>query len=110
MLLFVYPFVIVRHIVDGDFIHLVMLHMMIIALFAAWYYFSPSTRKLPPWLRVHPLAFLPMCVLMPVAYLLLTPLGLLTLDTSSWETRGHGAIAGGEAAPGAPSVPKGASA
>ena len=110
MLLFVYPFVIIRHVVDGDFIHLVMLHMQIIALFAAWYFFAPSTRKLPPWLRVHPLAFLPMCVLMPVAYLLLTPLGLLTLDTSSWETRGHGAIAGGEAAPGAPSVPKGASA
>ena len=109
MLLFVYPFVIVRHVVDGDFIHLVMLHMQIIALFAAWYYFAPSTRKLPPWLRVHPLAFLPMCVLMPVAYLLLTPLGLLTLDTSSWETRGHGAVAGG--APAAtPSVPKGASA
>jgi hypothetical protein len=30
-----------------------------------------------------------MAVLMPVAYLLLTPLGLFTLDSSSWETRGH---------------------
>jgi hypothetical protein len=45
---------------------------------------------LPPWLRVHPIWFLPMAVLMPVAYLLLTPLGLFTLDSSSWETRGHG--------------------
>ena len=35
----------------------------------------------------------PMAVLMPVAYLLLTPLGMFTLDTSSWETRGHGAVA-----------------
>mgnify|MGYP000709328230 CR=1 FL=1 len=34
-----------------------------------------STRRLPPWLRVHPIAFLPMAVLMPVAYVLLTPLG-----------------------------------
>ena len=50
---------------------------------------APSTRRLPPWLRVHPIAFLPMAVLMPVAYLLLTPLGLFTLDSSSWETRGH---------------------
>ena len=41
---------------------------------------------------VHPISFLPMAVLMPVAYLLLTPLGLFTLDTSSWETRGHGAV------------------
>jgi hypothetical protein len=30
-----------------------------------------------------------MAVLMPVAYLLLTPLGIFTLDSSSWETRGH---------------------
>jgi hypothetical protein len=32
-----------------------------------------------------------MAVLMPVAYLLLTPLGLFTLDSGSWETRGHSA-------------------
>jgi len=30
---------------------------------------------------------------MPVAYLLLTPLGMFTLDSSSWETRGHGSAA-----------------
>ncbi|HTL37670.1 MAG TPA: hypothetical protein VL326_31280, partial [Kofleriaceae bacterium] len=85
------------------------LHMQIIAVFAAWYYLAPSTRKLPPWLRVNPLAFLPMTILMPVAYLLLTPLGLFTLDTSSWETRGHGAIANGDAPAGSP-VARGVSA
>ena len=37
-------------------------------------------------------------VLMPVAYLLLTPLGLFTLDSSSWETRGHGAVVAAQAA------------
>jgi cellulose synthase/poly-beta-1,6-N-acetylglucosamine synthase-like glycosyltransferase len=111
MLLFVYPFVIIRHFVDGDFIHLALLHMQIIALFAAWYYFAPSTRRLPPWLRVHPIAFLPMTILMPVAYLLLTPLGFLTLDTSSWETRGHGALPqGGDASARGSSVAQGASA
>jgi hypothetical protein len=67
------------------------------------YHFAPSVRALPPWLRVHPVAFLPMCVMMPVAYLLLTPLGLFTLDSSSWETRGHGgAPAAPVPAPGAP--------
>jgi hypothetical protein len=49
---------------------------------------------------VHPISFLPMAVMMPVAYLLLTPLGLLTLDTSSWETRGHGATPPGAMPPG----------
>ena len=79
-----------------------------LAIFALLYYFSPSVRKLPPWLRVHPIAFLPMTVMMPVAYLLLTPLGLLTLDTSSWETRGHNNVVLGTAAPASPAAGKGA--
>ncbi|NVB82803.1 MAG: glycosyltransferase [Kofleriaceae bacterium] len=89
MLLLVYPFVIVTHVMRGDFLDLAMFHLAVIAGFSVIYYFAPSVRALPPWLRVHPVAFLPMAVLMPVAYLLLTPLGLFTLDSSSWETRGH---------------------
>ncbi len=92
MLLIIYPFLIVQHILEGEFLNLAMIHLGLIAAFSMVYYFSPSVRKLPPWLRVHPIAFLPMTVLMPVAYLMLTPLGLFTLDTSSWETRGHGAV------------------
>jgi N-acetylglucosaminyltransferase len=90
LLLLVYPFVIVNHVMRGDFFELAMFHVAIISFFGMVYYFAPSVRALPPWLRVHPIAFLPMAVLMPVAYLLLTPLGLFTLDSSSWETRGHG--------------------
>jgi len=89
MLLLVYPFIIVTHIERGDFLELGMFHVMVIAGFSLVYYFAPSVRALPPWLRVHPVAFLPMAVLMPVAYLLLTPLGMFTLDSSSWQTRGH---------------------
>jgi cellulose synthase/poly-beta-1,6-N-acetylglucosamine synthase-like glycosyltransferase len=89
MLLLVYPFVIIQHVLEGEFLDLTMFHLAVIAAFGMLYYFAPSTRRLPPWLRVHPIAFLPMAVLMPVAYVLLTPLGLFTLDTSSWETRGH---------------------
>ncbi|MBA3542279.1 MAG: glycosyltransferase [Deltaproteobacteria bacterium] len=94
MLLLVYPFVIAQHIIEGEFFALCWFHVQLIALFGFIYYFAPSVRRLPPWLRVHPIAFLPMAVLMPVAYLLLTPLGLFTLDSSSWETRGHGAAPG----------------
>jgi cellulose synthase/poly-beta-1,6-N-acetylglucosamine synthase-like glycosyltransferase len=88
-LLLVYPFLIITHIQRGDFMELATFHLMVIAGFSMVYYFAPSVRALPPWLRVHPVAFLPMAVLMPVAYLLLTPLGLFTLDSSSWQTRGH---------------------
>jgi N-acetylglucosaminyltransferase len=89
LLVLVYPFVIAAHIQDGKFFELAMAHVVLIGGFSMIYHFSPSVRRLPPWLRVHPLAFMPMAVLMPVAYLLLTPLGLFTLDSSSWETRGH---------------------
>jgi len=89
MLLLVYPFVIVTHIQHEEFFELVAFHLAVIGGFSVIYYFAPSVRALPPWLRVHPIAFLPMAVLMPVAYLLLTPLGMFTLDSSSWETRGH---------------------
>lgn len=89
MLLFVYPLVIITHVLADEFFELAMIHAALIATLAMIYYFAPSIRRLPPWLRVHPLAFLPMTVLMPVAYIILTPLGLLTLDSSSWETRGH---------------------
>ncbi|MBX3158998.1 MAG: glycosyltransferase family 2 protein [Deltaproteobacteria bacterium] len=103
LLLLVYPFVIITHVSRGDFFDLAMFHVAVIAFFSLVYYFAPSVRALPPWLRVHPIAFLPMAVLMPVAYLLLTPLGLFTLDSSSWETRGHG-----KAQTVAPAAPPGA--
>jgi cellulose synthase/poly-beta-1,6-N-acetylglucosamine synthase-like glycosyltransferase len=96
-LLLVYPFLIVQHIQNGDFLELATFHLMVIAGFSMVYYFAPSVRALPPWLRVHPAAFLPMAVMMPVAYLLLTPLGLFTLDSSSWQTRGHQGSAGSAA-------------
>jgi len=47
------------------------------------------TRKLPKEERVGPLAFIPLSLLMPVTYALLTPLALFTLDTANWETRNH---------------------
>jgi cellulose synthase/poly-beta-1,6-N-acetylglucosamine synthase-like glycosyltransferase len=89
VLLLVYPFIIILHVVNGDFIPLIGFHLQLLALLGLVYHFSPSTRRLDPQYRVHPIWFLPMAVLMPAAYLVLTPLGLFTLDSSSWETRGH---------------------
>jgi N-acetylglucosaminyltransferase len=98
LLLLVYPFVIIMNVQNGDFWQLAMFHVLVVGGFSMVYYFAPSVRALPPWLRVHPIAFLPMAVLMPVAYVLLTPLGLFTLDSSSWETRGHGGAPAGAVA------------
>jgi cellulose synthase/poly-beta-1,6-N-acetylglucosamine synthase-like glycosyltransferase len=95
LLLVVYPFVIITHVAQGTFLQLAEFHIVLIGGLSLIYYFAPSVRALPPWLRVHPVSFLPMAVLMPVAYLLLTPLGLFTLDSSSWETRGHQGTAQG---------------
>ncbi|MCA1664384.1 MAG: hypothetical protein LC659_08980 [Myxococcales bacterium] len=92
LLLGVYPFVIVTHLVNGDFFSLVTFHLQLLSLLGLIYHFSASTRRLAPEHRVHPIWFLPMAVLMPVAYVILTPLGLFTLDSSSWETRGHGNV------------------
>jgi cellulose synthase/poly-beta-1,6-N-acetylglucosamine synthase-like glycosyltransferase len=91
LLLGVYPFIIIQHVMAGDFLALTTFHVQLLALLGMIYHFSPSTRALKPEHRVHPIWFLPMAVLMPVAYLVLTPLGLFTLDSSSWETRGHAA-------------------
>ncbi len=88
-LLAVYPVVIAVHLGRGEFLPLVTFHLSLVAMFGLLYHLAPSVRRLPPWLRVHPIAFLPMAILMPVAYLLLTPLGMFTLDSASWETRGH---------------------
>jgi N-acetylglucosaminyltransferase len=89
LLLLVYPFVIAYNIVEGEFFFLAMAHIVVTGALGIVYWFARSTRALPPWLRVHPLALVPMSVMMPVAYIILTPLALFTLDTASWETRGH---------------------
>jgi cellulose synthase/poly-beta-1,6-N-acetylglucosamine synthase-like glycosyltransferase len=96
-LLLVYPVLIVTHVMNGELSELIAMHLGLLALLGFIYHFSPSTRRLPPALRVHPVWFLPLAVLMPVAYVVLTPLGLFTLHSSSWETRGHGAVVAAQA-------------
>ena len=74
---------------------LIAFHVGLLSLLGFVYHFAPSTKKLAPQYRVHPIWFLPMAVMMPTAYVILTPLGLFTLHSSSWETRGHGAVVQG---------------
>jgi cellulose synthase/poly-beta-1,6-N-acetylglucosamine synthase-like glycosyltransferase len=92
--LLAYPVVVTENLVQGAFFQLAILHIGILSLLGFIYYLG--SRHMPLSQRVHPLWLLPMAVVMPVTYVLYTPLALLTLDSSSWETRGH---------PPAPSTP-----
>jgi hypothetical protein len=88
-----YPLVIAHNLVFGSFWELACFNLSVVALFGLMYWLD--TRKLPEAQRVHPLWFLPMAALMPVTYLLYTPLAFFTLDSSSWETRSKPAPAAG---------------
>jgi cellulose synthase/poly-beta-1,6-N-acetylglucosamine synthase-like glycosyltransferase len=85
-MLMAYPVVILFNLINESFWELAAFNLLILGVFGVAYYWG--TRDLPKNLRVHPLYFLPMSVVMPVTYLLYTPLALFTLDSSSWETRG----------------------
>jgi len=77
----------VRALESFRFFPALVLHIEVIVVFGLIYRWR--TRKLPDAERVGALAFIPLSFLMPVTYALLTPLALFTLDTGSWETRGH---------------------
>ncbi len=84
---FAYPMAIVRALAAHRFFEAVQIHIMIIIAFGVVYRWK--VRNQPKEERVGTLAFLPLAILMPVAYALLAPLALFTLDSGSWETRGH---------------------
>jgi len=85
-MLVAYPVMVVEALVSQSFWALTLLHAGILALLGTIYW--AKTRDMPANLRVSPIWFLAMAALMPVTYLLLTPLAFFTLDSGSWETRG----------------------
>jgi len=86
-LLLVYPVAIVRALSTHQFFPALVLHCEAVVVFGLLYRWR--TRKLPKEERVSALAFIPLSLLMPITYAMLTPLALFTLDTSNWETRNH---------------------
>ncbi len=88
-LLWGYPWVVFHHIIDEEFFTLTATHLLLLSLMGISY--AIDSAATPAAQRVHPLWFVSLGVLMPVTYLLYTPLAFFTLDSSSWETRGHGA-------------------
>jgi cellulose synthase/poly-beta-1,6-N-acetylglucosamine synthase-like glycosyltransferase len=80
-----YPVLIAQSLANGMFFSLAVFHLLILTLLGALYWVG--TRKWPRNERVHPLWFLPMAFVLPTIYMILTPLAIFTLDSSSWETR-----------------------
>jgi cellulose synthase/poly-beta-1,6-N-acetylglucosamine synthase-like glycosyltransferase len=90
-LLLAYPITVIRALTMGWFFEALQIHLMVVAVFGLYYRWR--VRKLPASERVSAIAFVPIAFLMPVTYALMTPLALFTLDSGSWETRGHEAEA-----------------
>jgi len=90
-LLIVYPIALVRAIEMHRFWPSMQLHLEIVVAFGVYYRWR--VRNVPAAERVGALSFFPLTLLMPITYALMTPLALFTLDSGSWETRGHDAPA-----------------
>jgi cellulose synthase/poly-beta-1,6-N-acetylglucosamine synthase-like glycosyltransferase len=86
-LLLVYPIAVIRALSSGWFFEGLKIHLMVVAVFGLYYRWR--VRHMPAEERVSAIAFVPMAITMPVTYALMTPLALFTLDSGSWETRGH---------------------
>ena len=97
-----YPVVIIQNIVAGEFWNVMLSHSVLVAVLGIIY--RVNTRHLPESMRVPALSFVPIAVLMPITYVLLTPLALFTLDSGSWETRGKTAHAANPQTSGAPEL------
>lgn len=80
-----YPLLIAESLANGMFFPLAAFHLLVLTVLGVLY--GAGTRKWPRNERVHPLWFLPMAFVLPTVYLILTPLAMFTLDSSSWETR-----------------------
>lgn len=84
-LLLAYPVLVARQIVHGHFAELTVEHAAVLVVLGLVY--RRESRSEPDHLRVPALAILPLALIMPLTYVLLTPLALFTLDSGSWETR-----------------------
>lgn len=86
-LLFIYPTAVVISMMRSSFMPALLLHVQVMAVFGVYYRWH--ARKLPASERVSALAILPLSLVMPLSYVIQTPLALFTLDSASWETRNH---------------------
>ena len=88
-LLFFYPLFLLAKTMELQFALPMIWHAAMVTCFAVCYEFSKHT--LPEFAQTSGLWFIAMAAVFPVVYLTMTPLGMFTLGTTSWETRGASA-------------------
>jgi len=88
-LILAYPVLLLQSLMNGTFWTLMTIHVVWAAGLGILY--RAQVRKLPADRRVSAFDALPLAIVLPVSYAVMTLLALLTLDSAKWETRGHAA-------------------
>ena len=89
LLLLFYPLMLVSKVARLGFVTPMIEHALLVTVFAIA--FELNKHKLPEMARTSGIWFLSMAFVFPVMYLVTTPLAIMTLGTTSWETRGGAA-------------------
>jgi cellulose synthase/poly-beta-1,6-N-acetylglucosamine synthase-like glycosyltransferase len=96
VVLVLYPIGIYKALAAHKFILAVLVHLTILTLYGCYYRFR--VRAWPAHDRVNAFSYMPHALVMPITSGLLMVVALFTLDSSSWETRGHvAAVSSGDA-------------
>ena len=101
MMLIAYPALLASAILNDHLFPMLARQVLLAVVFGMGYWWK--ARKMPMD-RVSPLALIPLALILPVIYALLTPLALFTLDSGSWETRHHDEVATADEEPDADAV------
>jgi len=86
-LILAYPVLLLQSLVTGTFWTLMTLHLLWAGGMGVIY--RTQVRKMPADRRVSAFDAIPLALVLPISYAIMTLLALLTLDSAKWETRGH---------------------
>jgi cellulose synthase/poly-beta-1,6-N-acetylglucosamine synthase-like glycosyltransferase len=86
LMLIAYPALLASAILGGELFPMLARQVLLAVVFGMGYWWKARKMDMD---MVSPLALIPLALILPVIYALMTPLALFTLDSGSWETRKH---------------------
>ena len=86
LMLLAYPALLASALIGGDLFPMLARQVLLAVVFGMGYWWKARKMDMD---MVSPLALIPLALILPVIYALMTPLALFTLDSGSWETRKH---------------------